>query len=116
VHGLIFLFKWVSEPDDRAVVADGAGGPYFAKQVINNACATQALLNILLNCPGVQIGDELANFKSFTQDLPSDVSSEQRLIVLPIAMVCTVWHICMYVAIGCYGIYCIVWFVMGCFV
>lgn len=36
---------------------------YFAKQVIQNACGTQALLNIMMNAEGIQLGDELSGFK-----------------------------------------------------
>lgn len=69
IHGLIFLFKYISE--------DEASGPivmdsrldkiFFAHQVINNACATQAILSVLLNCshPDVNLGETLSNFKEF---------------------------------------------------
>jgi len=36
---------------------------YFAKQVIQNACGTQALLNIMMNAEGIQLGEELSGFK-----------------------------------------------------
>ena len=55
VHALIFLFKWFpssGEPDPSS----GSGSQYdpdfpgfFAQQVVNNACATLAVLNALGN-------------------------------------------------------------------
>ena len=71
IHGLIFLFKYLSE--------DEASGPvvrdqrelesiFFAHQVINNACATQAIISVLLNTthPDLALGETLSNFKEFT--------------------------------------------------
>lgn len=72
VHGLIFLFKWKDDDDmEGSVVRDSRlDNIFFAKQVINNACATQAILSILLNCQhaDVDLGKTLSNFKKFTQD------------------------------------------------
>ncbi len=73
VFGVIFLFKWRAERDDRPV--SHPPGLFFAKQVITNACATQAILSVLLNAP-VDLGEEMAAFKSFTSDLPPDVKGE----------------------------------------
>ncbi|XP_055911199.1 ubiquitin carboxyl-terminal hydrolase isozyme L5 [Eupeodes corollae] len=71
IHGLIFLFKWVQddEPSGSIVTDNRTEKIFFAKQVINNACATQAILSILLNCndEDIKLGDTLTNFKEFCQ-------------------------------------------------
>lgn len=79
IYGLIFLFKWQKADDSKAdIVRDSRlERLFFAKQVINNACATQAILSILLNAPvkksenddvGIELGDTLQNFKEFSRD------------------------------------------------
>jgi ubiquitin carboxyl-terminal hydrolase L5 len=71
-YGLIFLFKYVQEEDPRPVLTDPPG-VFFAKQIVTNACATQAILAILLNRPELKLGPVLENFQSFASVLPPEM-------------------------------------------
>lgn len=83
VHGLVFLFKYEAEHHSSHSAATDASTAatiavddcelFFAKQVISNACATQAILSILLNARGIELGETLSEFKAFTRDFPSDL-------------------------------------------
>jgi ubiquitin carboxyl-terminal hydrolase L5 len=55
------LFKWVADKAPRQTLTIEQTDPelFFANQVINNACATQAILSILLNNKQIQVGEEL---------------------------------------------------------
>ncbi|CAK1554181.1 unnamed protein product [Leptosia nina] len=70
VHGIIFLFKYVQQEEaSQPVVSDERLQKiFFAKQVINNACATQAVISVLLNCnhPDIELGPELTKLKEFS--------------------------------------------------
>jgi len=69
VYGLVFLFKWSPDSDPAgSVVQDSRlDSIFFAKQVINNACATQAIMSVLMNIEdtSVTLGDTLREFKEF---------------------------------------------------
>ena len=73
VHGLIFLFKWKKEPNEEEVEISCPEGVWFANQVIDNSCASLAILNIILNIPDLDIGEHLAQFKEFTRDFSPPV-------------------------------------------
>ncbi|KAF8245374.1 ubiquitinyl hydrolase [Wilcoxina mikolae CBS 423.85] len=85
VYGVIFLFKYPigqPPPDDPSQAVDGTfdhsatENLFFANQVIQNACATQAILSVLLNRPDLSIGHDLKEFREFTQAFPSDLRGE----------------------------------------
>lgn len=68
IHGLVFLFRWKEEPDSTAAENICPTDIWFANQVVDNACASLALLNIVLNIKDADIGDKLRAFKEFTKD------------------------------------------------
>ena len=76
VYGLVFLFKWTPDNDPAgSVVQDSRlDSIFFARQVINNACATQAIMSVLMNIEdsGVTLGTTLQEFKEFCGALDSE--------------------------------------------
>lgn len=118
VHGLVFLFKWqssnaISQTNSQTngnANSDGDGDAssskplplvggeapedlFFARQVTTNACATQAILSILLNAQinngytndgndalslslSLSLGETLTNLKEFTSSFPPDLKGE----------------------------------------
>jgi ubiquitin carboxyl-terminal hydrolase L5 len=88
VYGLIFLFQWGhGKQPERPQSAPGMSTAndipedlFFAHQVTTNACATQAILSVVLNATtndsgndspsGLQLGKVLSEFQSFTKDFP----------------------------------------------
>lgn len=88
VYGVIFLFKYgnvdAQYARDGNLPLDGVydtdyqqNGLFFANQTIQNACATQAVLNILLNkTHEVEIGQDLGDFKSFVGGFDGEMIGE----------------------------------------
>lgn len=88
IFGFIFLFKWdptVEGAKRRKSTAAGDGRQsddtiFFASQTVQDACATQALLSILMNlsptATGVELGPGLASFKDFCVGLTPELRGE----------------------------------------
>lgn len=77
LHALIFLFKWVAGESS----VPSSGGQYdpdfpgfFAHQVVNNACATLAVMNAIGNIPGLKKGPQLAELLEFTTGMDPQTS------------------------------------------
>lgn len=81
---MIFLYKYSDEDQDEDIPkcprhlwfanqvcskSVNPGCPTDLFQTINNACATVALLNIVMNVEEIDLGEELGKFKSSTQQL-----------------------------------------------
>lgn len=75
--GFIFLFKWEGNATQAGTPVSGEKlkSIFFAEQIIRNACATQAIINVLLNLPesSVTLGQTLTDFKSFVWEFDSKV-------------------------------------------
>lgn len=68
IFGIIFLFKFTdrSRENHYSQPTEAPPGMFYARQVINNACATQAILSIILNRQDIDIGSHLEEFKNFS--------------------------------------------------
>lgn len=83
VYGVIFLFRYPTgekkrsdgRPESGSYDPEAGEKFFFARQTIQNACGTQALLSVLLNQDDdLDIGPQLKDFKSFAEGLPFEVS------------------------------------------
>ncbi|KAF8172014.1 hypothetical protein K438DRAFT_1852082 [Mycena galopus ATCC 62051] len=69
-RGLVFCFMWRKDAHRPSDFDDPAAERvWFANQLSDDACATLAILNIALNCPGIEIGDELSMFRQETESM-----------------------------------------------
>lgn len=74
LYGVIFLYKYrqsdYQKPRTYSEVEQSAPeSMFFAHQKIQNACATQAILSVLLNSPSLKLGATLDNYKDFATAL-----------------------------------------------
>jgi len=84
IYGFIFLFKWDPSVESKRKKqalepSEIPKGTFFASQTVQNACATQALLSILLNVPltaPVELGGDLLTFRDFSQGLTPEMRGE----------------------------------------
>lgn len=73
-YGLIFCFLWARDQHAPSEFADPAAERvWFAHQLADDACASQAILNVLFNCPDVELGDELRAFREDTEEMSAVV-------------------------------------------
>ncbi|KAI9365651.1 hypothetical protein BD770DRAFT_76902 [Pilaira anomala] len=70
VYGFMILVKHKPEPVSYTLNDTINNHVYFSNQIVHDAYAMHALLNILLNCTTIEIGKELNHFKQFTHDFP----------------------------------------------
>ena len=99
VHGVVFLFQWRQQDYTPEAIGalgevDASGTIFFAKQTVNNACATQAIINGLLNSETVtSIGPVLTKYRDFAAALPLvRTSYVHHPITLPTCRKCAARH------------------------
>lgn len=69
IYGFIFLFRYTKNTEQRVALSEFDPDLFYARQVVTNACGTQALLSVIMNIPDLEIGSELKEFKEFTMAL-----------------------------------------------
>lgn len=86
LYGVIFLFKYPNDrpyatpdgPLDGSFDWDASEHIFFAAQTIQNACATQALLSVIMNnkADDVDVGAQMKDFREFAMALPPEFRGE----------------------------------------
>lgn len=69
VHAFIFLFRYRTEDEQDSKTGTRQKHIWFANQIPDFACASVALLNIVNNIQGLEMGKELRDFKIFTKNM-----------------------------------------------
>ena len=77
IYGLIFLFQWqkgtpATAPRECLKEDQIPEGLFYATQVVTNACATQAILSVVLN-HDIELGPTLSEFRDFTASFPPNL-------------------------------------------
>ena len=81
-YGLVFCYLCDEDikardefgADDEELDDPDARDVWFANQLSDDACASQAILNVLLNCRGVDLGPALREFAADTERMSPVVS------------------------------------------
>ena len=81
IYGLVFCFLWKKDSEALSKktpegIEDGetdSAKLWFANQLSDDACASMAILNVLLNVEEVDIGERLKEFRSETERMSSPV-------------------------------------------
>lgn len=69
IYGFIFLFRYTKNTEQRVTLSEFDPELFYARQVITNACGTQALLSVIMNIPDLEMGPEMKEFKEFSMAL-----------------------------------------------
>lgn len=69
IYGFIFLFRYTKQTEQRACLTDFDPELFYARQVVTNACGTQALLSVIMNIPGLEMTPDLREFREFAMAL-----------------------------------------------
>ncbi|KAI1438139.1 cysteine proteinase [Xylaria sp. CBS 124048] len=70
VYGLVFLYEWTNEDELMGSRQNCPENLWFGNQTTMNACATVALMNIIMNIHAIKLGDELEEFREMTRAMP----------------------------------------------
>ena len=81
IYGLVFCFLWrkdndaplKNKPNGLEDGEDDSAKLWFANQLSDDACASMAILNVLLNVEEVDVGERLREFRSETGRMSSPV-------------------------------------------